>query len=73
MPIRKIRDPFNFSRCRFCNHYFLAHSSKLGTNKHCEWKDFDLIERCKCKGFAPVENLEFLEWEYGKLDKKFSN
>ena len=44
------------------------------SNQFCEWKDWDLKQRCRCKGFAPVDNLEFLEQEYnGKLDKKFSN
>jgi hypothetical protein len=72
MPIRKIKSPRNFDPCRICRHNFISHTDldyQL-TDRCLNISD----ERCKCRGFKPKDNLEFLEWEYnGKLDKKFSN
>jgi len=59
---------FNFERCRTCNHYFISHTSKC---VYC----FDNAELklCGCEEFSPSDNIDFLEYEYGKLDKKFSD
>ena len=71
MPIRKIRDPYNFSRCRWCNHYFLSHTSMADGIRICEWSNGGRIStKCKCKDFAPIDNLEFLEWQYKKKSER---
>jgi hypothetical protein len=77
MPIRKIKNPRNFEICRVCSHPYLAHTAEDWKPENCHRvvdNDTMKYKPCKCKGFKPKDNLEFLEWEYnGKLDKKFSN
>ena len=74
MPIRKIKSPKNFQLCRTCEHYFISHMVKSDGTIFCQWMNSSFYPNsCKCKEFLPKDNLEFLEWEYGKLDKKFSN
>jgi len=59
---RKIKNPFNFSSCRVCSHYYLSHTDEDFNLSYCR----NLVDRCKCKEFLPKDNLEYLEYEYGK-------
>jgi len=68
MPLRKIKNPYNFQKCRTCDHYFLSHTSMPDETIFCEWGNSSYKPtRCYCRDFVPKDNLEFLEW---KLDKK---
>ena len=71
MPIRKIKNPRNFDRCRSCKHSYISHTDFDHKPARCQ----NIIDgSCRCTEFEPKDNLEFLEWKYGrKLDKKFSN
>lgn len=66
----------NENKCRTCGHCWEMHSH-CGLKICCEVIKEDMInpQFCECKtGWIPGENLEYLEWKYGrKLDKKFSN
>jgi len=62
MPIRKIKNPKNFCTCRVCGHFFLSHTNTDNKPSVCHYS----FKVCKCKGFKPKDNLEFLEWEYAK-------
>lgn len=76
MPIRKIRNPYNFEKCRWCDHYFLSHTSMPDGNRFCEWAEGIYTpnrSKCECKDFAPQDNLEFLEYKYEQLGFVTSN
>lgn len=62
MPIRKIKNPRSFSLCRTCRHYYLSHTDIGHEPSFCH----NIIRSCKCKEFLPEDNLEFLEYKYGK-------
>lgn len=62
MPIRKIKNPYNFETCRACSHYYLGHTNSSGERDACIF-GFTL---CPCKEFLPKDNLEFLEYKYEK-------
>lgn len=69
MPLRKIRNPYNFEKCRWCDHYFLSHTDMPDGNRFCEWAEGIYSPnrtKCECKDFAPKDNLEFLEYKYAK-------
>lgn len=74
MPLRKIKNPRSFEKCRTCNHYFISHQTSLDGAIYCQWMYSSYQpHHCDCKDFAPKDNLEFLEYEYGKLDSNSSN
>jgi hypothetical protein len=66
------------NKCRTCNHAWEVHDHH-GRKRCYEFmdRDFDFpVGECFCKtGWIPSDNLEFLEWEYGrkKLAIKSSN
>jgi hypothetical protein len=67
MPIRRIKNIFNFELCRNCEHYFLSHTDvdkKPGKCIYMAFKNFTLA--CKCAEFLPKENLKYLEYLYDK-------
>lgn len=69
MPLRRISNPYNFEKCRSCNHYFISHTEMSDGNRFCEWAEgiyFANRSKCTCKDFAPIDNLEYLEWKYVK-------
>jgi hypothetical protein len=71
MPIRKIRNPKNFDKCRWCNHYFLSHTSMADGTNFCEWGNSSFYPtKCYCTDFAPKDNLEFLEYKSDKKGKE---
>ena len=73
MPIRKIKNPYNFSHCRFCSHYFLSHTSMADGTNFCEWGNgIYNPTKCECTDFAPEDNLDYLEWKYEQLGKSTS-
>jgi len=60
----------NLSLCRNCNHMKLAHSTyKDGVkiSNQCNlWKDDIRGKECHCFTFVPLDNLEYLEYQYNK-------
>jgi hypothetical protein len=63
MPLRKIRNPRNFDRCRVCNHSYLSHTDFKNIPSKCQY----IVDgNCKCVEFLPQDNLEFLEYKYAK-------
>lgn len=67
MPIRKIKNPYNFEKCRWCSHYFISHTSMLDGTNFCEWGNSAFRStKCDCKDFAPEDNLDYLEYLYNK-------
>ena len=63
-------------QCRNCEHFWDDHSHC--SPKICCYGEINTLGyvelTCHCKEYIPGDNLEFLEWKYGrKLDKKFSN
>lgn len=63
MPIRKIRNPKNFNKCRVCKHSFISHTDFNHKPSTCQ----NIINgTCRCVEFLPSDNLEFLEYKYGK-------
>lgn len=77
MPLRRIRNPYNFEKCRSCSHYFLSHTVLLPSgNIICEWGNSSYKpHHCECTEFLPKDNLEFLEMKYerSKLAIDLSN
>jgi len=72
----QIVEETNKDKCRVCKHSRYEHATcpRKG-KKPCLWiKDLGKPKfSCKCKNFITNDNLEFLEYKYGKLDKKLSN
>lgn len=69
MPLRKIRNPRSFERCRTCQHGYISHTEfdSLTLSK-CHYF-FDKLHKynpCLCEEFLPEDNLEYLEWEVAK-------
>lgn len=64
MPIRRIKNPYNFSLCRTCEHHYISHETILAENQFCRW---NFTKACKCKEFLPKDNLEFLAHMYAKI------
>jgi len=64
MPLRKIRNPYNFEKCRTCNHFYLSHTDiKHNYPVTCQYV---IGGSCRCIEFLPQDNLEFLEYKYAK-------
>lgn len=57
-------------QCRFCRHRGLAHMEvrNFGTpNMQSQWDLCMVVHyqaRCKCPGFAPADNLKYLEMKH---------
>jgi len=63
MPLRKIRNPYNFERCRSCKHNYISHTDFAHNKSACQYA---VNGNCKCKEFLPQDNLAFLEYKYDK-------
>jgi len=73
MPIRKIKNPYNFEKCRWCSHYFISHLSLSEEKQVCGWiNSAERLIKCDCTDYAPEDNLEYLEMKYDQLGKSIS-
>ena len=71
MPLRKIRNPKSFDKCRSCQHSYLSHTDLNSQNCLCQYV---VDGACQCPEYLPEDNLEFLEYKYGrKLGTKISD
>lgn len=65
---RRINNLKNFELCRFCNHYYAAHTDSKWKPTSCQnIVTFDKFKPCKCPEFFSKDNLEFLEQKYDKI------
>lgn len=71
MPLRKIRNPRSFDTCRSCKHSYISHTDFNNQNCLCQYV---IDGACQCLEYLPEDNLEFLEYKYGrKLGTKISD
>jgi hypothetical protein len=63
MPLRKIRNPKSFDKCRTCKHSYVSHTDIIHNPSVCQYV---VNGSCRCKEFLPKDNLEFLEYKYAK-------
>jgi len=62
MPLRRIKNPKSFEKCRTCKHSYISHTDIIHNPSRCQ----NIINgSCRCIGFLPADNLEFLEYKYG--------
>jgi hypothetical protein len=63
MPLRRIRNTRSFEKCRTCGHFYLSHTDVEHDPSRCQ----NLVNgNCRCVEFLPQDNLEFLEYKYGR-------
>lgn len=63
MPLRKIKNPRNFEKCRACEHSYISHTDIAHNPSVC---GYVVNGPCRCSEFIPKDNLEFLEYKYGQ-------
>ena len=63
MPLRKIKNPKSFEKCRTCNHSYISHTDIAHVPSTCQYV---IGGSCRCIEFLPQDNLEFLEYKYAK-------
>lgn len=66
--IRKIRNRYNFEKCRTCEHMLISHTDDQYRQEHCHMliDEEDSFNPCHCKEWVPKGNLEYLEHLYDK-------
>ena len=61
------------AKCRYCSHLRMVHQFLFDENGPCidaEIDEFGTYEQCKCKKYAPADNLKYLEYMYEKKQDK---
>lgn len=62
------------AKCRNCDHIMMAHTFLVTEDGICTdayIQKNGTYTICKCKRYAPADNLKYLKWEYErKQDKK---
>jgi hypothetical protein len=63
MPLRRIKNLYNFEKCRTCLHFYISHTDVKYNASACQ----NIVDgNCSCVEFLPQDNLEFLEYKYGR-------
>lgn len=63
MPLRRIKNPRSFDKCRACSHQYITHTDFKHYPSKCQYV---IDGHCRCQEFVPPGNLEFLEYEYNR-------
>lgn len=66
MPLRKIRNPRSFDKCRSCKHSYISHTGIAYKPSTCQYM---VNGNCKCPEFLPEDNLEFLEYKVSRKEE----
>jgi hypothetical protein len=60
-----------YKKCRTCNHLKITHDNASGVCLDNVLKvEREMLSRCKCEEFIPLDNVDYLEWEYDQKSKK---
>jgi len=63
MPLRRIKNPRSFEKCRSCKHSYISHTDIEHNPSLCQNV---VAGNCRCPEFLPQDNLAFLEYKYVK-------